>query len=330
MTRIHLPLLQFSIVLIVFGLTACNTPEQKPYTPPQTQAQRPPPPPEMQSRREQEQPAQTASGQQPTTEPRAAPTETAAMEAAEPVADPDRNEALADDVAADVEITDIPVDEDGNPIVEQSKTGVDSRRPQSATSTSRPAGGGGGRPTPNYGQRDDSAGGTTGGTPRIEGVDTGPVINRGAQTDAERLAALDRDLEGKLAKFDELMRRAREEAEQERAAGGGGTGAGNGGRLGGAEDGRGAREVPPPDGRGAGGHADTSSGLGHTPDVTGSKHAGEFKYANTGPIPIDIPDARDDDIVARQLREAATHEADPVLREKLWDEYRKYKKGIGR
>ena len=64
--------------------------------------------------------------------------------------------------------------------------------------------------------------------------------------------------------------------------------------------------------------------------MTGSKHAGEFKYANTGPIPIDIPDARDDDIVARQLREAATHEADPVLREKLWDEYRKYKKGIGR
>jgi len=39
----------------------------------------------------------------------------------------------------------------------------------------------------------------------------------------------------------------------------------------------------------------------------------------------DIPDGRDDDIVARQIREAAEHETDPVLREKLWEEYRKYK-----
>lgn len=42
--------------------------------------------------------------------------------------------------------------------------------------------------------------------------------------------------------------------------------------------------------------------------------------------PDDIPDARDDDIVARQIREAALKEKDPVLREKLWEEYRKYKK----
>ena len=43
--------------------------------------------------------------------------------------------------------------------------------------------------------------------------------------------------------------------------------------------------------------------------------------------PTDIPDGRDDDIVARQIREAALKEQDPVLREKLWEEYRKYKKG---
>ncbi len=35
----------------------------------------------------------------------------------------------------------------------------------------------------------------------------------------------------------------------------------------------------------------------------------------------------DDDIVARQLREAAEKETDPELKEKLWQEYRKYKKG---
>ncbi|NIO08901.1 MAG: hypothetical protein GTO40_13155 [Deltaproteobacteria bacterium] len=33
----------------------------------------------------------------------------------------------------------------------------------------------------------------------------------------------------------------------------------------------------------------------------------------------------DDDVVARQLREAAEKEQDPILKEKLWDEYRKYK-----
>jgi hypothetical protein len=46
--------------------------------------------------------------------------------------------------------------------------------------------------------------------------------------------------------------------------------------------------------------------------------------ATTAQIPDDIPDARDDDIIARQLREAATNESDPELREKLWEEYRRY------
>ena len=36
----------------------------------------------------------------------------------------------------------------------------------------------------------------------------------------------------------------------------------------------------------------------------------------------------DDDIVARQLREAAMKEKDPQLRERLWQEYRDYKKGV--
>jgi hypothetical protein len=34
----------------------------------------------------------------------------------------------------------------------------------------------------------------------------------------------------------------------------------------------------------------------------------------------------DDDIVARQLREAAENETDPELKEKLWKEYEEYKK----
>jgi len=40
-------------------------------------------------------------------------------------------------------------------------------------------------------------------------------------------------------------------------------------------------------------------------------------------------DKIDDDIVARQLKEAAENENDPELKEKLWDEYYKYKQSIG-
>ncbi len=40
--------------------------------------------------------------------------------------------------------------------------------------------------------------------------------------------------------------------------------------------------------------------------------------------------AADDDIVARQLREAAEQETDPVLKEKLWKEYESYRTGKGR
>ena len=47
----------------------------------------------------------------------------------------------------------------------------------------------------------------------------------------------------------------------------------------------------------------------------------------SNPISEDIPDARDDDIIARQLREAAMQEEDPVLKEKLWEEYKRYKRG---
>jgi hypothetical protein len=48
------------------------------------------------------------------------------------------------------------------------------------------------------------------------------------------------------------------------------------------------------------------------------------------PIPPDVGDGSDDDVVAHQLREAAMKEKDPDLRAKLWDEYREYKKSAGK
>jgi hypothetical protein len=44
--------------------------------------------------------------------------------------------------------------------------------------------------------------------------------------------------------------------------------------------------------------------------------------------PKDIPDGSDDDVIARQIREAAENETDPELKKKLWDEYRRYRDAI--
>ena len=67
---------------------------------------------------------------------------------------------------------------------------------------------------------------------------------------------------------------------------------------------------------------------GSMPNIEGEDRAGSNqRTAAVAPIPDDVPDGRDDDIVARQLREAAMQEKDPVLREKLWAEYKKYKNG---
>ena len=42
------------------------------------------------------------------------------------------------------------------------------------------------------------------------------------------------------------------------------------------------------------------------------------------PPPDDIPDAHDDDVTAKQLRDRAEREPDPEKRKVLWDRYRKY------
>ena len=63
-----------------------------------------------------------------------------------------------------------------------------------------------------------------------------------------------------------------------------------------------------------------------------SKPRGQGEQSAIPPMaavqPEDLPDPQGDDIVARQLREAATAETDPELREKLWEEYKKYRAGL--
>jgi len=138
-----------------------------------------------------------------------------------------------------------------------------------------------------------------------------------ALTDAEKAQLLNQELERRFAQFDELMRTEREAAVRqgnEGAGAGGGAGGMNGGGPGGEDE---APETAMSD---SGRPAPAAAARGTGVPGTGSS---DIAVA----IPADIGSAYDDDIIARQLREAAMKEQDPVLREKLWNEYRRYKNG---
>jgi len=70
-------------------------------------------------------------------------------------------------------------------------------------------------------------------------------------------------------------------------------------------------------GRGGGGRE-----VATAPEGTPSQDQGDASR-----VPADVGDGRSDDVVARQIREAAIAEEDPAIRAKLWDEYRRYKRG---
>jgi hypothetical protein len=73
-------------------------------------------------------------------------------------------------------------------------------------------------------------------------------------------------------------------------------------------------------GKGAG------SGEGAGPPVEeGGAEQSAGSSSQSGKVELETGD---DDVVARQLREAAEKETDPELKKKLWEEYRKYKEGV--
>lgn len=159
----------------------------------------------------------------------------------------------------------------------------------------------------------------------------------GVRTAEEEQDALDRKLHESLQDFDELLIKEQELLEERREAagidpsgGGGETGEPSGG-LAGVEGGQGSEAGEPAQ---AGAERDAATGgspdspQGEPVESAGDRsvEGGEGDTTN-GRVPPDVGDGSDDDIVARQLREAAMNEDDPELREKLWDEYRAYKNG---
>ena len=133
----------------------------------------------------------------------------------------------------------------------------------------------------------------------------------GAMTAAERAAVLDERLRRGYETFDGFILSERERAQNESNAAGSAQ-----------PGGEGAQNLPQT--------LEEASGQPPGAVVTAqstSTPPGEVEN-QTYPVPEDIPNRRDDDVAARQLRELAMTEPDPVRRERLWNEYRNYI-GIG-
>jgi len=167
----------------------------------------------------------------------------------------------------------------------------------------------------------------------LPGAGSGAAGASGATTNAEEVAALDARLGGSLAEFDKLLLEEARKA-QARAPASGSSGGGYAGGSSRKAEAQGAQQA---DGNGArAGNASTSADGNTEPQQTGAgpgSPGGRIDGTDPGApgptaaVPPDVGDGSDDDIVARQIRRAAETEKDPELREKLWDEYRKYKQG---
>ena len=178
-----------------------------------------------------------------------------------------------------------------------------------------------GRQPPPAGGQGDPGEGSDGGS----GGDLESVLARaeagGGGIDAE-LAVLNQALEESLVDFDGEILGGRQSA-QARDAERGSTGT----DIAKIDEEQTEGDVGSEGEQGNGGlYGDMSSGTGNRPDIPQTARKGDYENApGAAAVPSDIPDGSDDDVVARQIREAALKERDPELREKLWEEYRKYK-----
>lgn len=160
------------------------------------------------------------------------------------------------------------------------------------------------------------------------------------QTEEEKQAALASRLSELEGKIDETLLKRQQEMRQAAAApsgaaasGGGASGSsgaagatgsqGQSGSAGGSNTGG-----RPPSGQSASqgqGQGVAIPPGGARPSQAPSSTAGGPSDGRRGAPQSRGDGGNDDDVVARQLREAAERETDPVLKDKLWGEYRKYK-----
>lgn len=143
--------------------------------------------------------------------------------------------------------------------------------------------------------------------------DSSPVL-----TSSEKGEQLDQTLDDRFAEFDRLLLRERENLSKEQNEQGSSS---VGSSFGNEDKGDGVAGNEPED-ENQNQTSTTATNEEGRPQENGLP--GENAQAS---IPPDLQDGSNDDVIARQLREAALKEKDPVLQKKLWDEYRKYKQG---
>ncbi len=171
-------------------------------------------------------------------------------------------------------------------------------------------------------ERGEDSGSTPGSTSGQWPADTAGAgdtsTTAGPLTPAEQVAILDARLEAGTGEFDTMIleeqarqRSARRASSNDASTDAASEDAASGAAPGGLEGPYGEEITV----AGAGG----GQGSVNTPGRSGPVNPARY------PPPDDIPNGNDDDVVARQLREAAMREPDPAVREKLWEEYRKYK-----
>jgi hypothetical protein len=154
----------------------------------------------------------------------------------------------------------------------------------------------------------------SGGQPAEGESGTGASEPTGVLTSGEERGGLDRELDASLKQFDELLEREQEDLAERREETAIQVAASSGGSV----------PIGTDDGNVSGGGDPTAGSSATGP----GSHPSGANRGGSGGVPADVKNGSDDDVVARQLREAAEYEKDPALREKLWQEYRDYKAGL--
>ena len=141
--------------------------------------------------------------------------------------------------------------------------------------------------------------------------DISEITGRGDLTTGEKIAILDAELKSSAGQFDQAISEARTEQQRNRI------------------------KVPSEKSdthiKNSSQNSMPENGLDSIDPRTGelrkvvSVSSSQEAKAENYPVPKDIQDnSQDEDITAKQLRERAEREPDPVKREALWERYRKY------
>lgn len=162
------------------------------------------------------------------------------------------------------------------------------------------------------------------------------IAMQAERTAEEQVAALDAMLMAGLGEYDERLLREQERvkaatpntnSDSGGGAGSGGEGEGEGEGDAGGEGQAGSENSGQDSGGTAGDNRESGKSGGQQAGGPVDSSQGSGDAGRDSDQPADIPDGSDDDVVARQLREAAEKETDPELKAKLWEEYRRYKRG---